>query len=579
MLLQLEIRNIALIEHVCLEFGEGLNVLTGETGAGKSIIIDSLSAILGERISRDIIRTGADRAFVEAVFRVDNERFEDLFESLGIDAESDGTLILSRELSTAGKSVCRVNGRMVTASVLRDFSSRLVDLHGQHDSQSLLKTENHILLLDSFAGEQIASIKREYDDILDKYRQVRKKLRDLTGDPGERERRIDLLRYQVDEIKKSAIRSGEEEELNRQRTYLANAEKILSSLSSAYDLLYTGGRRGAALDLANDALTDISGICAYDERFEKLRSRLEDAIYQLTDVAEDIRRERDSVEFEPGMLDSIEERLDLIFRLKRKYGKSIEEVLEYCEKCERELTELEESTERIGQLERDLAETEEKLYKTAQKLHESRLEAARFLEEKIEGELRQLQFKNARFKVGIVFNDSRGSGPAEFTQNGLDSVEFMFSANAGEPLKPLARIASGGEMSRVMLAIKTILADIDGVPVLVFDEIDTGISGKTAQTVGEKLFFISTGRQVLCVTHLTQIACMADRHFLIEKVTHDNSTRTVVKVLEGADRRDEIARLLGGSSTSDITMKHSEEILEISKAVKNRILAEKRKTG
>jgi DNA repair protein RecN (Recombination protein N) len=572
MLLHLDIHNVALIDRVSIELGEGLNILTGETGAGKSIIIDSINSVLGGRVSKDLIRTGKDRALVEAVFQLDDGRLDYLLGSLGLDPEEDGTVLLSREVTSSGKSTCRINGKLVTVSMLREIGEKLIDIHGQHDNQSLLKTENHLELLDSFDGDKISKLKANYVELLNEYRAIRNKLRELSGDMGERERRMDLLRFQIEEIKKSNLKPGEEEELKRQRKLLSNAEKIIGILSSTYDLLYGGRAEGFSVtDAISSTLSGLGTISDLDERYSRIYEKIETLTYQLEDVVEEIRNERDRVDFSPELLEETDERLDLIFRLKRKYGNSIEDINAYCKKCEVELQELIDSTEISEKLQSRLYTLEKELYDAALKLNASRNNAAKVLESQIGKELAELEMKNAQFKVSIEFNDEKdANGQRRYTTSGLDKVEFLFSANAGEPLKPLSKIASGGEMARVMLAIKTILADVDRIPTLIFDEIDSGISGKAANKVGEKLSYISGKHQVICVTHLTQIACMADNHFLIEKTSKEGNTYTMVKKITGTQRRDEIARLLGGISISPITIQHAEEMLNNAQKFKRR---------
>lgn len=570
MLLQLDISNIALIDKVNIEFGKGLNVLTGETGAGKSIIIDSIHAILGERVSKDLIRTGKDKALVEAVFQMDNRSFADLFEEMGLEPEEDGTLIVSREFNQAGKNTCRINGKLATVSMLKAIGERIIDIHGQHDNQSLLRTESHLQLLDSFGGEAIAGLKQQYTRLLAEYKDARVKLKGLSGDQGERERKIDLLKFQLDEIRKARLKKEEEEDLNKQRTLLGSSEKIVSSLSAAYELLFSGGSaRSAASDSINEALSELGVIARFDEVYDGLHRRLQDISYQLEDVIEDIRRQRDETEFNPGLLEEIEERLDLIYKLKRKYGATVEEVLQYGKKIENELEEMSRSEEVAAQLREKLKTLEKELYEAAAHLNARRKDAAKILEERIGAELDDLEMKRARFKADIQFDEFKeAGGERKYTANGLDRVEFLISPNAGEPLKPLAKIASGGEMSRIMLAIKTILAGVDSIPTLIFDEIDIGISGKASQKVGEKLSYISQGHQVLCVTHLAQIACMADFHYLIEKVSGEETTETKVNRLSGELIREEIARILGGDTTSETSRRYAQEMLDSARKLK-----------
>jgi DNA repair protein RecN (Recombination protein N) len=558
MLLQLDIRNIALIDKISLEIARGLNVLTGETGAGKSILIDSINAVLGERVNRDIIRSGKDKAFVEAVFDYDNTYIDNILDEMGIE-HTDGSLILSREISLSGKNTCRINGRLVNVSVLKQVGELLLDIHGQHDNQSLLKTETHIELLDAFGGENLQRIKSEYESLFEQYKSIKLKLHGLVGDKGEIARRMDMLKFQIDDIKNARLKNGEDDELFKKRQILANSEKIMNSILGAYELLSEGGANGkSALYNLNKALSELSAILKYNEEIKPVSEKLESIVYQLEDVCGDLRSKRDEAEFDPEELTGIEERLDIISRMKRKYGANIPEVLEFLDKSQKEYDVLLQSESLAEELKKELASVSQNLQKNADRLHQERRKAAELLEGSITGELENLEMKNSSFKVNLEF-DGEGS---HFAKSGLDSVEFLISSNAGEPLKPLSKIASGGEMSRIMLAIKTILANVDEIPTLIFDEIDTGISGKAAQKVGEKLSYISQTHQVICVTHLSQLACMADNHLYIEKNSDGESTFTTVETLDRKGRIEEIARIIGGSDITALAYKHAEELLK-----------------
>ncbi len=570
LLQQLEIQNIALIEKICIEVGKGLNVLTGETGAGKSIIIDSINAILGERLSKDLIRTGKDKASVEAVFQVKGNNIEELLREIGVEPEEDGTLIISREFTLAGKNSCRINGKMATVSMLKELGSKLIDVHGQHDNQSLLRTESHIDLLDSFGASRINLLKENYTALLVEYKDIKNKIRSLAGDKNDREKKIDYLRYQIDEIKKSKLKVGEDEELNKQRNVLSNAERIIEALSGVYENIFSGNNiKSSVYDSLSDAISQLNSISKLDEKYGKLSVKMEEILYQLDDIVEHIRKERDNIEYSPELLEQIEERIDLIVRLKKKYGNTIEAILEYLNKAEAEYEEIIKSDEIVNELSKKLLSTSNELFGIASQINDERNKAAQILEEQIGKELEELEMKKAQFKVNIEFNSEKDENDEyKFLANGLNRVEFLISPNAGEPLKPLSKIASGGEMSRIMLAIKTILANVDDIPTLIFDEIDIGISGKAAQKVAEKLSIISESHQVLCVTHLAQIACMADEHFQIEKQSADNQTKTSIRKINDKEIKNEIARILGGANISDITLKHAEEILKNAKKFK-----------
>lgn len=568
MLLQLDINDIALIDNISIELGNGLNILTGETGAGKSIIIDSIKAVLGDRVSKEIIRTGSDKALVDAVFQTDMPKILDILKEMGIEPEEDGTLILSREITQSGRNTCRVNGKMVTASFLKAIGEELIDIHGQHDNQSLLKTENHIELLDAFSGDVIDNLKQDYSQLLQQYKDVRKRIKELSADPAERERKIDLLSFQINEIREAALKPREDEELNKERQLLNNAEKIVESLSRVHNLIFSGEISGeSALDVMNESLSSLSTIARLDSKYDDMHKRLQDIIYQLDDLASDVRGEQEVLEYNPTRLEEIEERLDFISRLKRKYGSNIAEICRFGEDVEKQIEEIQKSEEISRTLTDRQTELENHLYLTACKLNAERIKAAELLESRIGKQLEELEMKKAKFKVDIQFDTSSGNTSSRrYAQNGLDKAEFLISPNVGEPLKPLAKIASGGEMSRVMLAIKTILAEVDIIPTMIFDEIDTGISGKAAQRVGDKLSLISGQHQILCVTHQAQIACMADNNYLIEKFTDKSSTRTVVKKLAPDDKVKEIARLIGGETT-EASLKYAAELI---KRTKNR---------
>ncbi|OPZ89015.1 MAG: DNA repair protein RecN [Firmicutes bacterium ADurb.Bin419] len=570
MLQQLQIQNIAIIDKVEIELGEGLNVLTGETGAGKSIIIDSINAILGERLSKDLIRTGKDKAVVEAVFTIGDDRLNDLFEEFGIEAEEDGTLIISREFTLGGKNTCRINGKIATVSMLKQFGEKLIDIHGQHDNQSLLRTESHIDLLDSFGDESIHNKKNNYVEKLAQYREIKNRLKKLSGDKNDRERKIDFLKFQIDEIRKAKLKPNEEEQLIKQRTILQNSEKILSTLSMAYELIGIGNKsEKSASDTIGEAMSLMSDISKLDEKYAAILKRLESISFEFEDIVCEIRSSRDEVEYDPELLEQIEERLDLIYKLKKKYGATIEEVCAFLENAQKELENIQNNEEMVNKLRDELVKVDEELYAIAKDISSKRKSAAKLLEDKIGSELSDLEMKNAVLKVNVEFDESIDEGGARnYGHNGLDRVEFLISTNSGEPLKPLAKIASGGEMSRIMLAIKTILAKIDKISTLIFDEIDIGISGKAAQKVGEKMSYISRNHQVISVTHLAQIACIADNNYYIEKVTNAESTSTSVRRLREDEVRTEVARIIGGANISDITLKHAEEMIDYAKKYK-----------
>lgn len=547
MLTSLKIENVAIIESAAIEFGCGLNVLTGETGAGKSIVIDSINAILGERTSRDIIRTGAQSAKVYAVFEDVNAKVRNFLDENGIDCE-DGVLIINRTLSREGKNVCRLNGAPVTVSMLREIGSELIDIHGQHDNQALLSPEKHCGFVDSFAGN--AEIIADYREKYGRLCEVRSKLKKLTTDESSKSQRIDFLTYQIDELEKAEITPGERDELKARKTLINNSQKVIESLNVAYEALKADG---AGIDMITDAESEISDASAYMEALGEASEKITDIRYELEDIAETVRDAMSEVDFDQSELEEIDERLDLLYRLSKKYGNTEEEMLEYLEKAKTELDNIAFSEEKVKELQKQekeaLAETEA----TAKKLTESRKTAGEKLSEAICSELEFLDMPNVRF---VVKCDDIG-----LTENGKDEIEFLISANVGEEPKPLAKIASGGELSRIMLAIKNVLAEADGVDTMIFDEIDTGVSGRAAQKIAMKLRSASKGRQVICVTHLAQIAAQGDVHLYISKSVSDGKTYTNIKSLIEEDRVAEIARIMGGMEITKLQLESAREML------------------
>lgn len=547
MLTSLKIENVAIIESAAIEFGCGLNVLTGETGAGKSIVIDSINAILGERTSRDIIRTGAQSAKVYAVFEDVNERVRNFLDENGIDCE-DGVLIINRTLSREGKNVCRINGAPVTVSMLREIGGELIDIHGQHDNQSLLSPEKHCGFVDSFAGN--ADLFADYREKYGRLCEIRSKLKKLTTDESSKSQRIDFLTYQIDELEKAEITIGERDELKARKSLINNSQKVIESLNIAYEALKADG---AGIDMITDAESEIANASAYMETLGEASEKITDIRYELEDIAETVRDAMTEVDFDPSELEDIDERLDLLYRLSKKYGDTEEEMLEYLEKARAELDNIAFSEERVKELQKQekeaLAETET----AACKLTESRKTAGEKLSNAICSELEFLDMPNVRFVVKC--ND------IGLTENGKDEIEFLISANAGEEPKPLAKIASGGELSRIMLAIKNVLAETDGVDTMIFDEIDTGVSGRAAQKIAMKLRSASKGRQVICVTHLAQIAAQGDVHLYISKSVSDGKTYTNIKSLIEEERVAEIARIMGGMEITKLQLESAREML------------------
>ncbi len=551
MLASLNIKNIALIDSLELDLGSGLNILSGETGAGKSIIIDSLNFVLGERADRSLIRYGADVAQVEAVFDdYLTKPVREYLDDVGIEAED--ALILRRKMTAEGKNECRVNGRVVTLGTLKGLTELLVDIHGQHEHQSLLKSANHIRLLDSLGGAQLVDRRDKVKALHAEYSSYVGKLGEY-GDSRERQRRLDILTYQIDEIERVNVADGEEEELLARRKRVRNMEKIISALQSAKGQLEGYGASGVAavLKSAGSALQSIS---SYDDGVEGLIDRLDSAKEELQDIADTLEDMLDKLDFDGRSAEELEERLNEVRSILRKYGGTFEALSTFYESAKEEKSRLENADDLVAKLESAIKKSGQQLAEQSAKLTDMRTKVARQLEKDIGRELGDLGMGGSTFKVNIESVDE----PEMISADGGDSVEFLISPNVGEPLKPLAKIISGGEMSRFMLALKNILADVDGIGTMVFDEIDTGISGKISAVVSEKLCNISRERQVIAVTHMPSLAAMADSHFLIEKSSQNGKTLTHVSLLE--DDTDEVARLIGGNDYSEFAIPHAKEM-------------------
>lgn len=551
MLCQLSIENIALIDKLELELKNGLNILSGETGAGKSIIIDSLNFVLGERADKSLIRFGTDKASVEAVFEdYLTPSVKDCLDDLGIEAED--VLILRRKMSADGKNECRINGRISTLSALKSLTELLVDIHGQHEHQSLLKSTNHIKLLDKLGEKKIATVKGEVEKDFDDYTSLKREFSRF-GNADERERKLDILSFQIDEIEKADVKEGEEDELLSARKRIRNMEKIISALEGAKNLLdgYDSQSVSASIKNANSLLNTIS---SYDENIVPIADRLDSCKVEITDISETLSDMLQKLDFDSRSAEQIEERLEVVRTILRKYGGSYESLQKFYEEATKEAQMLSNATERVEQLEKEIKVAAEKLLASAKKLSQERGKIADKFEKDITKELCDLGMGGSTFKVEIVTTDDVD----QISANGADSVEFMISPNVGEPLKPLAKIISGGEMSRFMLAFKNILAGVDDIGTMVFDEIDTGISGNISQVVSEKMCNISRARQVIAVTHMPSLASMADNHYLISKSTENGKTLTHVDLLE--DDTDEVARLIGGNDYSIYAVPHAKEM-------------------
>ncbi len=558
MLVELHVTNFALIDHLDLTFSAGLNILTGETGAGKSIIIDALGLALGGRAGADLVRTGAAKATVEAVFDLTyapDEVRRRLAEA-GLDGEEEDTLLVTRELARAGgKSQCRVNGRLMPVAVLKEIAEGLVDVHGQHEHQSLLAADRHVDILDNWGGKDALALRQSVAALFGETNALKREREQLRTDARERARMLDLYRFQQEELVGAQLQPGEEEELVADRSRLANSEKLSAAAADAYATL-SGAERGAgALDALNAALAAVEHVAALDENLAPLTETLQSAVSYAEDAARELRVYQESVEFNPERLEEIETRLDLIRTLKRKYGETLEEIIAYGEELAGNLDALENSEAREEELTAAIAKSEDKLNAVAARLTKARRQASEKFAAGIARELADLGMAATQFEVSIEAQP--------VTSKGADRVEFLLSPNPGEPLRPLAKIASGGEMSRIMLAMKSVLARTGAIPTMIFDEIDVGVGGRTAQTIGDKLEALAQGAQIMCITHLPQIASRAGAHFFIEKQVHEGRTTVSVAPLDSEGRIEEIARMLGGSRRSEAVVQHAREMLAV----------------
>ena len=548
MLSLLHIENIAVIEQADISFDQGFNILTGETGAGKSIVIDAISAILGERAYRDMIRTGATKASVRAIF-TDVPEF-DWFAENGV--TYDPETVIQREIYLDGKNICRVNGSLITVSILRKLGIQLINIHGQHDSASLFDEANHLIYLDEFAEN--GALRGVY---LEKYTQVdalRQQIRKMTMDEGEKMRRMETLRFQIAQIEKAELEPSEDEALENRRKILQNAEKLSDGIHAAVECLYGSDESDGAASLLAEAERELARLSRYTDAYAQLHEKIADLMYQVQDAAEEAREARDDLSYSADELEQIEARLDVIHKLRKRYGATCEEILQYLESAKQELDEIEFADDHLEKLKKKLKKAEQEAWEAAKQLRSSRLEAAELLSQRILTELAQLDMPRVQFRC--TFTEQ------ELAANGADAVAFYMSANAGEALKPMSKVASGGELARIMLAMKNVLAEKDQISTLVFDEVDTGVSGRAAQKVAQKLRSVARHKQVLCVTHLPQLAALADTHFRIAKDERDGRTYTTVTPLDLEGRKLELARIIGGAVITETTLKSAEEMLQ-----------------
>ena len=538
MISTLNIKNIGIIDDITINFNNGLNILTGETGAGKTLIIGALSILAGGRFSKEMIRNGEEYSYVELCLYIPENK-----------NSVDGNIIISREIYLNGRNMCKINGRLVTVNELKNFMQNIIDIHGQNDNQTLFNVSEHIKLLDEFSGKELSNIKKEYTNLYNEYINIKEELKRNYGDEKEKQRKLDLLKYQINEIEMAKLKIGEEEELMEQRKVIANSEKISENLQNASSCINEN-----AVDSIYTAIRCLEKIQNINLEYSNILESLKGTYYEIEEIGRDIEEKSNNLEFDKNDLEMIENRLNIIYSLKRKYGNNVEEILNYKENKLQEINTIENLEEYTNQLKKQLLINEEQMLKLCIKMNEIRNLSANIITEKINKELEELEMKNAKFEVKIEFNNEK-----IFTNNGLDKVEFLISSNIGEEPKPLNKIASGGEMSRIMLAIKNVLAEVDKVDILVFDEIDTGISGIAANSVGNKLKKISKNHQVLCVTHLASIAAKADYNYYISKKTENNKTSTKIKLLNENESIQEIARIASGEIT-EISLKHALEL-------------------
>ena len=537
MISTLHIRNIGIIEDLSIDLNKGLNVLTGETGAGKTLIIDSLQIISGGRFSKDMIRKGETNSFVElCMYEPENEN------------SIDGNIIISREIQSNGKNMCKINGRMVTVNELKEFMSKFIEIHGQNDNQNLLDSKQHLQYLDGFIGNKFINEKEEYKRLYNRYNEVKQELKENYGDDKERQRKLDLLKYQVNEIDEANLKIDEEIELEEKRKVMMNSEKIVENLQEADNLIAEN-----SIDSISMAIRALEKIENIDKKYEKISSDLKSTYYELQELSRDISTYKDDVYFDEEENNYIEERLDVIYSLKRKYGNTIEEILTYLEETKKEIEHIENLEEYNNKLKKEKNELEEKMNILACKIHETREKYAKDLSNSINIELEELEMKNAKINVHVDYIEN------EYFRTGKDIVSFYITTNVGEDEKELSKIASGGEMSRTMLAIKKVLADSDEMPVLIFDEIDTGISGKAASSVAKKLKAIAQKHQVLCISHLPNIAAIADYNYFISKNVKEERTKTQIKLLKENEVIEEIARISSGE-INETTLKYATEL-------------------
>lgn len=561
MLLQLNIKNFALIRELCVEFGKGFNILSGETGAGKSILIDTIDYVLGGKFSKDLIRYGEEKTFVEAIFSIENPELVNVLEEQGI---ADEILIISRETTISGKSIIKVNGKSVVLSYLKRIREKLLDIHGQHQNQNLLNKAFHILYLDDFIGEEINKHLKVYGELRNEQSSIIEKINELNGNT-DREKLLDYIKFQIDDIEKANLKINEEEDLKEEFNLLSNAEKISLALSKSYAILDSPMEGISVIEGLSKAVYELSVVENHFEKIKDRREKIEESLYTLEEIAREIRDLSSEIHYDEFELEKINSRIYEISLYKKKYGESIEEILNYLKKLKSQYEELVNSEEIINRLTSKKNEIEKEMKNICEIMHNIRKEYACNLEEKIKSELNYVGMEKAEIKIDIENSDS-------FNSRGSDDVTFLISTNPGEPLKVLEKVVSGGELSRIMLAMKCVFVDKDKIPTLIFDEIDTGISGTIAKRVGEKMFEVSSKHQVLCITHLPQIAALSDCHYFVSKKVEDGKTYTEIRTLDKYEKIKEIAKMTSGDEVSDVTLENASEMVAFADIKKQEIL-------
>ena len=561
MLVVLNIKNFALIQELSVEFGAGFNILSGEPGAGKSILIDTIDYVLGGKFSKDLIRYGEDKTYVEAIFDIENDEIYTLLNDLNI--EADELLVVSRETTISGKSIIKVNGKTIVLSQLKKIREKLLDIHGQHQNQSLLSKGTHILYLDEYNSENISPLLEQFEIFKNRYSEIEDKINELKGNE-DREKLLDYIKFQIEDIEKAKLKPGEEEDLREQYNILANAEKISSSLINSYNYLNNNPQGNSVLELLSKVISELSHSEMHLEKIKDKRVQVEEAYYLLEESTRDIRDIANEVYYDENELAAINERIYEISLYKKKYGNSIDEILQFLEKLKNQYDEFINSEEIILKLKKELSVIEKEMKDIGLKLHEFRCMSAKDLEVRIKEELSYVGLEKAIINIDVNLSEEANS-------RGYDDVQFLISANPGEPLKPLEKVLSGGELSRIMLALKCVFVDKDKIPTLIFDEIDTGISGAIGKRVGEKMYQVSVKHQVLCITHLPQIAALSDNHYFVSKKVENGKTFTQIRMLNEEDKVCEIAKMIGGDNLSDVAIDNSREMVKLADIKKKEI--------